>query len=65
MMRIFYSHGGRGNEGRVMVDGLSVGAALNGCGVSLYGTSVRILSPSISAKISSLAVAVPTPRAAC
>ena len=36
MMRIFYSHGGRGNEGRVMVDGLSVGAALNGGGVSLY-----------------------------
>jgi hypothetical protein len=36
LMRIFYSHGGRANEGRVMVDGLSVGAALNGGGVSLY-----------------------------
>jgi hypothetical protein len=35
-MRIFYSHGGRGNEGRVLVDSLSVGAALNGGGVSLY-----------------------------
>jgi hypothetical protein len=36
LMRIFYSHGGRANEGRVQVDGLSVGAALNGGGVSLY-----------------------------
>jgi hypothetical protein len=36
-MRIFYSHGGRGNEGRVSVDGLSVGSAFNGGGVS--GTS--------------------------
>src|SRR5262249_19988960 len=36
LMRIFYSHGGRANEGRVLVDGLSVGAALNGGGVSLY-----------------------------
>ena len=35
-MRIFYSHGGRGNEGRVSVDGLSVGSALNGGGVSGY-----------------------------
>jgi hypothetical protein len=35
LMRIFYSHGGRANEGRVQVDGLSVGAALNGGGVSL------------------------------
>jgi Carboxypeptidase regulatory-like domain len=33
-MRIFYSHGGRGNEGRVQVDGLNVGAAFNGGGVS-------------------------------
>jgi hypothetical protein len=35
-MRIFYSHGGRGNEGRVSVDGLSVGSAFNGGGVSGY-----------------------------
>jgi hypothetical protein len=35
-MRIFYSHGGRGNEGRVHVDGLSVGSAFNGGGVSGY-----------------------------
>ena len=35
-MRIFYSHGGRGNEGRVQVDGLNVGAAFNGGGVSGY-----------------------------
>ena len=35
-MRIFYSHGGRGNEGRVQVDGLNIGAAFNGGGVSGY-----------------------------
>src|SRR5688572_31501360 len=35
-MRIFYSHGGRGNEGRVSVDGLSVGSAFNGGGASGY-----------------------------
>ncbi|RPH62071.1 MAG: carboxypeptidase regulatory-like domain-containing protein, partial [Acidobacteria bacterium] len=35
-MVIFYSHGGRGNEGRVQVDGLNVGAAFNGGGVSGY-----------------------------
>jgi hypothetical protein len=35
-MRIFYSHGGRGNEGRTMVDGLSTGSAFNGGGVSGY-----------------------------
>jgi hypothetical protein len=33
-MRIFTSHGGRGNEGHVQVDGLDVGAAFNGGGVS-------------------------------
>jgi len=35
-MRIFYSHGGRGNEGRVQVDGLTIGAPFNGAGVSGY-----------------------------
>jgi hypothetical protein len=35
-MRIFYSHGGRGNEGRVQVDGLNIGAPFNGGGVSGY-----------------------------
>ena len=35
-MRVFTSHGGRGNEGRVQVDGLNVGAAFNGGGVSGY-----------------------------
>ena len=35
-MRIFYSHGGRGNEGRVSLDGLSLGSAFNGGGVSGY-----------------------------
>ena len=35
-MRIFYSHGGRGNEGRTMVDGLSTGSAFNGGGASGY-----------------------------
>ena len=31
---LFTSHGGRGNEGRVQVDGLNVGDAFNGGGVS-------------------------------
>ena len=35
-MTIFTSHGGRSNEGRVQVDGLNVGAAFNGGGVSGY-----------------------------
>jgi hypothetical protein len=35
-MRIFTSHGGRGNEGHVQADGLDVGAAFNGGGVSGY-----------------------------
>ncbi len=35
-MRVFTSHGGRGNEGRVQVDGLNIGAAFNGGGVSGY-----------------------------
>src|SRR5688572_29397832 len=35
-MRIFTSHGGRGNEGRVQVDGLNIGAAFNGGGASGY-----------------------------
>ena len=35
-MRIFYSHGGRGNEGRTYVDGLSIGSAFNGGGASGY-----------------------------
>ncbi|HXH25776.1 MAG TPA: TonB-dependent receptor [Vicinamibacterales bacterium] len=35
-MRIFYGHGGRGNEGRTYVDGLSTGSAFNGGGVSGY-----------------------------
>ncbi len=35
-MRIFTSHGGRGNEGNMALDGLNVGAAFNGGGVSGY-----------------------------
>jgi hypothetical protein len=35
-MRIFTSHGGRGNEGHMQLDGLDVGAAFNGGGVSGY-----------------------------
>ena len=35
-MRIFYSHGGRGNEGACHVDGLSTGSAFNGGGASGY-----------------------------
>src|SRR5215467_8032624 len=35
-MRIFTNHGGRGNEGNMALDGLNVGAAFNGGGVSGY-----------------------------
>jgi carboxypeptidase family protein len=35
-MRIFTNHGGRGNEGNMSLDGLNVGAAFNGGGVSGY-----------------------------
>jgi len=35
-MIVFGSRGGRGNEGRVQVDGLNTGASLNGGGVSGY-----------------------------
>src|SRR3954467_555460 len=35
-MRIFTAHGGRGNEGNMSLDGLNVGAAFNGGGVSGY-----------------------------
>jgi len=35
-MVVFGSSGGRGNEGRLQVDGLSVGSAFNGAGVSAY-----------------------------
>ena len=35
-MVVFGSAGGRGNEGRLQVDGISVGSAFNGAGVSSY-----------------------------
>src|SRR5688572_2230586 len=35
-MVVFGGAGGRGNEGRVSVDGISVGSAFNGAGVSSY-----------------------------
>ena len=35
-MTVFGGAGGRGNEGRMQVDGLNVGATLNGGGVSTY-----------------------------
>ena len=35
-MVVFGGAGGRGNEGRLQVDGLSVGSAFNGAGVSAY-----------------------------
>src|SRR6185369_6147917 len=35
-MVVFGGQGGRGNEGRVQVDGLNTGAATNGGGVSGY-----------------------------
>jgi hypothetical protein len=36
-MRFFTAHGGRGNEGTVQIDGMNVGAAFNGGGVSEFG----------------------------
>jgi hypothetical protein len=36
VMTVFGGAGGRGNEGRLQVDGLNTGAALNGAGVSTY-----------------------------
>ena len=35
-MVVFGGAGGRGNEGRLQLDGLSVGSAFNGAGVSAY-----------------------------
>ncbi len=35
-MVVFGGSGGRSNEGRVNVDGISVGSAFNGAGVSSY-----------------------------
>ena len=37
---LFAMHGGRANEGRVQVDGINVGAAVNGGGVSGYITDI-------------------------
>ena len=39
-MQVFGGPGGRANEGRLQVDGLNVGAALNGGGVSSYVADV-------------------------
>jgi hypothetical protein len=39
-MTVFGGMGGRGNEGRMQVDGLGTGAALNGGGVSTYVADV-------------------------
>jgi hypothetical protein len=36
----FSIHGGRGNEGRLQVDGMGVGSTLNGGGVSYYAADV-------------------------
>ena len=35
-IQMFSSHGGRTNEGRLQLDGLSIGASVNGAGVGLY-----------------------------
>ena len=40
-MIVFGGRGGRGNEGRVQVDGLNTGASLNGGGVSGYRQDVE------------------------
>ena len=36
-MNFFTSRGGRSNEGTVQIDGMNVGSAFNGGGVSSYG----------------------------
>ena len=36
-MTFFTAHGGRGNEGTMQIDGMNVGAAFNGGGVSGFG----------------------------
>ena len=40
-MIVFGGQGGRGNEGRVQVDGLNTGASLNGGGVSGYRQDIE------------------------
>ena len=40
-MTFFTAHGGRGNEGTVQIDGMNVGAAFNGGGVSSFGYNRR------------------------
>ena len=40
VFKLFTVHGGRPNEGQIQVDGMSVGAALNGAGVSYYVSDV-------------------------
>ncbi|MBI4521475.1 MAG: TonB-dependent receptor [Gemmatimonadetes bacterium] len=40
VFKLFTIHGGRGNEGQITVDGMSVGAALNGAGVSYYVSDI-------------------------
>ena len=40
-MIVFGGRGGRGNEGRVQVDGLNTGASLNGGGVSGYRQDIE------------------------
>ena len=40
-MVVFGGAGGRSNEGRLQVDGLSVGTAFNGAGVSAYVADVN------------------------
>jgi hypothetical protein len=58
----FTAHGGPGNEGRVQLDGLSVGAAFNGGGVSgnAYDTSnARELQVSISGALGEAEVGGP------
>ena len=40
-MTFFTAHGGRGNEGRVHIDGLPVAASFNGGGVSTFTYDVN------------------------
>ena len=62
-MVIFGGAGGRGNEGRLQVDGLNVGASLNGGGVSGYNadiTNAQELSINTSGGLGETEVGGPT-----
>ena len=66
-MVVFGGAGGRSNEGRVNVDGISVGSAFNGAGVSSYIADVanaREISMITSGGLGTMGFALPAAIAA-